>query len=151
VPVREDFEAVESLAVQEWWPDSHGHDVDAGRWPARAAACGASDRVSPFWLTWHRPAVADFQEDLKEAGTLPSGCAGAVLQFGQLPMLANDLIDRQGGNYSAGGTAAVRPAKSSASTIPIVSAHGFDFVRYEAIVDALRDSKTFRRLRRAER
>jgi hypothetical protein len=103
-----------------------------------------------------RPAVADFQGDLRETGYVQDQNVAIRLRWGDLAIRATPDASQRSHrppgavNYSAGGTAAVQPAKSSASTIPIVSAHGFEFVKYEAIVDPLRDSRTFRRLMRAE-
>jgi putative ABC transport system substrate-binding protein len=80
--------------------------------------------------------VAQFREGLKEAGYVEGKNVAiefrwADLQYAQMPMLANDLVQRQATVIvAAGGIAAVREAKSSTSTIPIVSANGFDLVRY---------------------
>jgi putative ABC transport system substrate-binding protein len=81
-------------------------------------------------------AVAEFREGLKDAGYV-EGQNFAVefrwanLQFGQLPTLAKDLVHRQAAVIvAAGGADAVRAAKSATSTIPIVSANGFDLVKY---------------------
>jgi putative ABC transport system substrate-binding protein len=83
-----------------------------------------------------RGAVAEFQEGLKEAGYVGGRNVAiefrwANLQNEQLPMLANDLVRRQAAVIVAsGGAQAVWAAKSATSTIPIVSANGFDLVKY---------------------
>jgi putative tryptophan/tyrosine transport system substrate-binding protein len=80
--------------------------------------------------------VAQFREGLKEAGYVEGKNVAiefrwANLQIAQMPMLANELVQRQAAVIVAGGGSdAVRAAKSATSTIPIVSANGFDLVKY---------------------
>jgi putative ABC transport system substrate-binding protein len=53
------------------------------------------------------------------------------LQFAQLPMLVSDLVHRQAAVIvAAGGFGAVQAAMRATSAIPIVSANGFDPVKY---------------------
>src|SRR5258707_949631 len=112
----------------------------AAAWPIAARAqqrkmpvIGFLHSGSPGVL---RGAVAEFREGLKEAGYVEGQSVAiefrwANLQFGQLPMLAKDLIRHQAAVIvAAGGSGAVQAAKSATSTIPIVSANGFDLVKY---------------------
>jgi len=112
----------------------------AAAWPIAARAqqrkmpvIGFLHSGSPGVL---RGAVAEFREGLKEAGYVEGQNVAiefrwANLQFGQLPMLAKDLIHHQAAVIvAAGGSGAVQAAKSATSTIPIVSANGFDLVKY---------------------
>lgn len=83
-----------------------------------------------------RGTVAEFREGLKEAGYVEGQNVAiefrwANLQFAQLPALAKDLVHRQAAVIvAAGGSGVVQAAKSVTSKIPIVSANGFDLVKY---------------------
>jgi putative tryptophan/tyrosine transport system substrate-binding protein len=83
-----------------------------------------------------RGAVAELKEGLIEAGYIEGKNVTIVtrwanLQFAQLSMLANELVERQAAVIiAAGGLDSVQAAQSATSTIPIVAANGFDLVRY---------------------
>src|SRR5215475_11376866 len=112
----------------------------AATWPAVARAQQSVVPVIGFLHSGSpgivRGDVAEFREGLKEAGYVEGQNVAiefrwANLQIGQLPMLANDLVHRQTAVIvAAGGSDALRAAKSATSTIPIVSANGFDLVKY---------------------
>jgi putative tryptophan/tyrosine transport system substrate-binding protein len=83
-----------------------------------------------------RGGVAELREGLRESGYVEGKNVAievhsANLQFAKLPVLANDLVHRQAAVIiAAGGIDVLQAAKSATSTIPIVSAVGFDLVKY---------------------
>ena len=103
--------------------------------PARVPVIGfLHDRGGPDTPLSNRW-VAAFQQGLTEAGFIVGGNVAiefrwANLQYGQLPSLVSDLINRQAAViFAADGPGPIQAAKTATATIPIVFYYGGDPVK----------------------
>ena len=122
-------EFIAGLGGAAVWP----HIAWAQR-PARVPVIGFLDTHRPDTPLSNR-LVAAFQQGLADEGFIVGNNVAiefrwANLQFGQLPSLVSDLINRQAAViFAADGPGPIQAAKTATATIPIVFYYGGDPVK----------------------